>query len=57
MADGNAPEVPKMGRQVIVFTWIIVRRARGDAHISAHADMVAGKFGTLAGNALFLYHE
>jgi hypothetical protein len=46
-----------MGRQVIVFTWIIVSRARGDAHIWAHANIVAAKFGTLAGNALFSYHE
>jgi hypothetical protein len=41
MADDNAPEVPKKGRQVIVFTWIIVRRAGSAAHISAHADIVA----------------
>src|SRR5450759_432572 len=41
MADGNAPAVPEIGRQVIVFTWIMASRAGSAAHISAGADRVA----------------
>jgi hypothetical protein len=41
MVHGNAPAVPEIGRQVIVFTWIMVWRAGSAAHILAGADRVA----------------
>jgi hypothetical protein len=43
MVHGNASGVPKMGRQVIAFMWIIVRRMHGTAQISALAGILARK--------------
>src|ERR1035441_4074202 len=41
MVHERAPEVPKLGRQTIVFTWITAGIARGTAHISARAGILA----------------